>query len=202
MKRQNNLDNFFIPLSRIILVIPIFAIIIALFFRTTGKLTLTSKQTIPSPIPTIMVPTPTPEIKIDLQGPYMCAKTDGASKVTVNIKNKQIYAQIMRDNTSDYVLLKGDCLYRWQGYRGDKTCGISQFMTLYDTMSAFGAVNAKTIMDAIASSGFASASDEAMLGDVMQTCQKQEVAESIFVVPTNVTFKDSQLLKDMKPLTQ
>jgi hypothetical protein len=98
VNKTNSLDNFFILVSRAVIIIPIFIFIFALIFKFN--------QSKPSNIYSIISPTvfisPTlsiiNKIPIDLIGPWVCQYQEGQKQYNLSIKNKNIILQVKENN--------------------------------------------------------------------------------------------------------
>jgi hypothetical protein len=142
-------------LSKFVIFLPL--IIIALFVivpsRNTPKLPVA--EAIPTPSQSI------PKKNIDLNGPYDCAYEDTDLKAQVYIKQKKISATLT-DTKTHYLLLNKDCIYTWDigATQGKKTCGIGQYLSLYDLV---GSTMDMSSMLPMLLQSFTSASSSAML---------------------------------------
>jgi len=206
MKQQKNLDSIFFPLSRIIIIIPIVVLLVALYFKISENKTLSyNKSPVATPTTVLQVQSePSMPVKknsvdnslnLDLTGPYQCEDTQASHSAKLYIKNKNIYASIVENQQRQDFLLKGDCIYRWSGYKGEKSCGISEYVGLYETLSAVGFMSFDTLFEKGMEMGGMSASSEASLKRTINSCKKQIVADSIFTYPSNVVFKEGDLLR-------
>lgn len=186
--------------SKIVIIIPLVVLALAVFFQLQQKVSVLNKKTaVSSTLPTSILPSlsPTPvNVKINLKGPFICNYQDKESSVSAQIKNGNAYIQLMRDH-GENILLNGDCVYKWEPNRttGDKMCGISNYLFLYETMSAVGGE-----MDIGSLLGLLQLSDKKdetlnaeYIQKVVNTCKKQEVKDSIFTIPSRVSFKETKV---------
>lgn len=206
MKYKLNLDRLFQPLSKAVIIIPVAVVIIALFFKVYDKM-LPYRQVVPSPTPTPVSQPNDQEVtassaantSININGSYSCQLVKADQTAKINIKNKRVYGELTTINTSQHFLLNGDCFYEWKAYNGEKTCGLSQMMDMYEAAASLGALDFNAIIAAIISSGYVPASNEAILKETVDTCQKVPVPDNVFSLPANIVFKENDTLKNLVP---
>lgn len=101
----------------------------------------------------------------------------------------------MKGERKDNVLVKGDCYYKWNTgeFTGDKMCGISTYISLYETISAVsGGMDLGTLLSFSQMSDVKTASISAdFLQKTVESCKKVEVNDSVFTVPTTIRFKET-----------
>ncbi len=185
--------------SKAVILIPVIIVLLAVFFNITQKITVADKTitatptVTPSPVP--LIPTE-PPIRLDLKGPLMCIYSEKLSSANVMIKNENINIQLRGDH-SENILVNGDCAYKWEPTKriGQKMCGISSYIKIYESFSSLGQLNLDSLL------GFLQLSDSTadknlpskeFLQHVINSCQKQDVKDSSFIVPKIVTFKESK----------
>ncbi len=114
----NNLDSFFSFVSKAVIIIPIFVLIISLFLKFNSPKNSSSSSNPVCTGQTCLTPTKIPisqnnAFKFDLKGPIVCNN--------LFIKDKKV---LLKNKLINY-LLNGDCLYIWDGDKGkgEKKCG-------------------------------------------------------------------------------
>jgi hypothetical protein len=184
--------------SKVVIIIPLVILFLAVVLQLQQRVPfLNSKSKIsPTPVLKPLSPTPPPvtsKVKIDLNGPYMCSYADKQQSAQVYIKNKNILIQMMQAH-GENILINGDCYYKWEPnqFTGDKMCGVSTYLGLYETMSALGGVDIGSVLSIAHLSddkGAALSSD--FIENVVNSCKKQEVSDTVFAIPRTVSFKDT-----------
>ncbi len=163
------------------------------------KLQSLSQSVTPTSIPPI-VPTsqPNTSINLDLNGPLSCQGKVDEITYTVAIKNKQILAAIVQNKKQNNFLVSGDCLYQWaEGlYAGQKTCGIGQYLSLFESLNRLGIVNINTIFNYLPKLGLQSKLpvDPNQIQSILSSCKKQPVDDRLFSVPKTVLFKSGSFI--------
>ncbi len=196
MKTNLAIDQFFHLVSRYIIFIPILVIGVALFlkFDQPSKIQSLQQTTTPTILPTA-VPTsqPNTSINLDLNGPLSCQGKVDEITYTVAIKNKQILAAIVQNKKQNNFLISGDCLYQWEEglYVGQKTCGLGQYLSLFESLNSLGIVNANIILDYLPKLGLQSKLpfDPNQIHTILSSCKKQPVDDRLFSIPKTVLFK-------------
>jgi len=192
-------DDIFSVLSKLTIIVPLVVIVVALLIKFNNKSAnnyLTSSQSLIKLSPTIKL-SQTNNLKIDLIGPWKCDfNLDGAS-VSAVIKNKQAFAQIEKNKTIEYYSLNGDCLYHWQvqKYSGDKHCGLSPIISVVEMMTSFGGgLDFKALSNNFSQMGMGKSMFDSLKNiDFNKNCQKKEPPLNIFIVPTNILFKNIEI---------
>lgn|GEM_PF-3597464 len=192
MKNDRLLTTFHY-LSYGVIILPIIIILAAVVskFYQKPRPTTSSKIVSPKINPPISIqPTITPaaQVRIDFAGPWHCQK-DG---VEISVKNRNIYASTSTDN----YLLQGDCLYIWghKQYTGEKICGLSPYLSVLESIGQVGLINQQTLLktasDLLGADQVASQADSFF--NVLSSCQKQSVQDSVFQLPRQVLFKNKE----------
>ena len=184
--------------SKAVILIPVVIILSAVFINVTQRITVADKTitvtptATPSPVPV----SPTiPPLTLDLKGPSTCVYSEKHSSANVLIKNENINIQLRGDH-SENILVNGDCAYKWEPtrYIGQKMCGVASYIKIYESFSSVGRLDLDSVL------GFLQLSDSSadknipskeFLQHVINSCQKQDVKDSSFIVPRNITFKES-----------
>ncbi len=173
-----NLHNFFSFISKAVIIIPIFILIISLFLKFGQSKTGLINQT-PTKVqtPNLGVSTKNNDFKFDLKGPIVCD--------SLFIKDKKI---LLKNKSTNYIL-NGDCLYIWETgkFNGEKKCGLSSYVSLAETyldfMSVDDLINNNLIKDKIKNK-------DIDLWKVIKSCKREEIKDKIiFNVPKNILFK-------------
>lgn len=139
----------------------------------------------------------------NLQGPLICSYKDNKENLDLKayIKNKQIYVETPHQGEQERILIAGDCLYNWDEGEatGTKMCGVSQYMSLFESLAKLGLVDPTTLLRALSEmrpSGFQEAPSEMKtIQNLNQICIKGEIKDSIFEIPINVQFKEEMMVK-------
>lgn len=131
----------------------------------------------------------------DLKGPLVCSYSSADFTATAQIHNKNIYLKhTQKEAGTGYVLINNETLYLWEqgSYQGKKVGNVGQYLNLFDTFSMF------TTPDMLfsllpQSSGTKMAPDQ--ISAFTDSCQKKEVDDVIFTVPTAVKFTETDIQK-------
>ncbi|MBP9690581.1 hypothetical protein KBD81_00715 [Candidatus Woesebacteria bacterium] len=141
-------------------------------------------------------------VKFDLDGPLVCDYKDAETTVTVRVLSKNIlvkYAQLQTESGKAFnVLVKDGVLYMWdQGsYEGKKVSGIGQYLSLFDSFSAF--TTPDMILSMIPQADGKKLSPQQVSG-LKDSCSPEKVDETIFVIPKAVQFVETDLKKVQVP---
>ncbi|KKP34471.1 MAG: hypothetical protein UR23_C0037G0012 [Candidatus Roizmanbacteria bacterium GW2011_GWA2_32_13] len=181
MKKINtdNLDSFFSFISKAIIVIPIFILIISLFLKFSSPknsvTTLNSRLT-PTEIPISQ----NNSFKFDLKGPIVCDD--------LFIKDKKV---LLKNKLINY-LLNGDCLYIWEEGKinGKKKCGLTNYVNMAENYLGFfninDLINNNLVKDSVKDQNI-------YLTNVVKSCKKGEIKNNfIFEVPLKVLFSNKK----------
>ena len=190
-------------ISKGVIIFPIAIVIISLFFKFTappsknvvGKNVITptiSKEEVDS-LMDILEKKDVDSDKLDLEGPWICDFSSEDASISAYIKDKEIYVKTKRENLADNLLISGDCYYEWQEgiLEGKKTCGISSFISIFETMTNFGLISYDAIFPYISqlAVGDSISTDEADIKRMTDSCEKQVVEDIVFEIPNNINFK-------------
>ncbi len=127
-------------------------------------------------------------IKIDINGSYIC-KT---ASMSAYIKNKQVRATNTNATSTEEFLFNGDCVYAWlKGQKtGTNSCGYGQYLAVYEMFG--GSIDLNTILPYMGSFQKTVGSSEGLLS-ITQSCKPDTtIADSVFVLPKNITFSSSK----------
>jgi len=174
VNNTNNLDNFFSFVSKAVIIIPIFILIISLFFKFSSP--KNSASSLNQVTPTI-IPIKNNSFKFNLKGPIVCN--------SLFIQNKKV---LFKDKLINY-LLNGDCLYIWETGKtnGEKKCSLLNYVNMAE--SYLGFLNINDLVDNNLVKDFIK-DKNINVDDVINSCKKKEIKyNSIFNVPKNILFK-------------
>lgn len=189
MRSSQFLDEFFYYSSKIILLVPFILIIFGLIirFNQNNEKNIIRQEENLIPTPTIVL---SPKIKkttsFNLQGPLFCQLTNKDASISAYIKDKKIFAKVVKKEGQENFLVKEDCLYLWQEgqYTGEKICGIGRYLNLvvglpfFDFSSALGNKNNDLFK-------------ELNLAQLISSCQAKNIEDKIFMLPPRVIFKNN-----------
>ncbi len=173
------MDDFFSFISKAVIIIPIFVLVVSLFFKFNQTKTSTnlsnnlydgqSRLT-----PTIMK---TNSIKFNLTGPIICDN--------LFIQDKKIF---LKNKTINY-LLNGDCLYIWETgkFIGEKKCGLTSYVNMAENYLGFlnidDLINNNLVKDKIKNK-------DIDLEKIIKSCKRGEIKDkNIFEIPKKIVFK-------------
>lgn len=191
-------------LPKIIISIPIIVVAIAIFLRTDEKKANVYVPQNPEPeITSTQSDEPTPinsfpegqdtKNNLNLIGPFICGFKDKDMSVDFQIKNKNIFGKIDKNNIENNFLIKDDCLYTWETgkYRGEKICEIGQYLSIFELASSFMSSDAlfSTMLGAVPNMNIS----EQGISTLVNSCKKNEVDTKNFILPENIIFKTGSL---------
>jgi hypothetical protein len=207
------LENFFLKTSKGLIWFPIIALVIIFLMKSQEQKPVTTYSQHITPtislMPTLkqtafesVLATPKVSTKeaISLTGPYKCMYSDKETSIVTYIKNKNIYVEITKDKALEKVLINGDCLYHWNGSvrTGEKMCGISQYISLIEGLSQSGLLSIDDLFTSISQEKSDIGVNSSNAKSLAQSCEKHIIADSMFVVPRNIIFKDSAAISPTK----
>jgi hypothetical protein len=127
--------------------------------------------------------------KLDLQGPWSCTTNTNDGSTKLYIQNGKVKFVSTTGGTTENTLLSGDCLYTWSANAGTKQCGLGQYMDLFATLlPGTEAIDIGSIIEEQMQDDEAQARAYASL---RASCQKTQVAESVFAIPQSVGWDES-----------
>lgn len=192
---KDNLLDIFSALSKIIIIIPIVVVLVALIFKFNKK---NSPQLIKFSLPPTITPKivqKPPQLKIDLKGPLTCIGNINDASISAFIKDKKIKVIVDKNKEKENILISGDCFYNWDEgeFSGKRICGLSSVISLAETMTNFGGLGADLLFSQLNNLGISNqiATDQAKIAKLVNTCKKDVIDEKVFVVPTNILFKNN-----------
>ncbi|OGK10705.1 hypothetical protein A2767_04465 [Candidatus Roizmanbacteria bacterium RIFCSPHIGHO2_01_FULL_35_10] len=209
MKENRQLDDFFHSVSRFIIIVPIIIVVVAIFLKLVNGTSRQKgfKEYSLTPTPTKsqniidslnMSKKSSPSAKFNFTGPLVCDFTSDVVNVNAYVKNKRIYIKMDEKNIISNYLLNGDCVYIWKNgtYSGEKVCGISQQVSIFEGLLASGFLDPNMIFGSLGKlfnlPSIGGSQDT--LKSAMSTCKNEEVPETIkFDIPKNVLFKNKVL---------
>ncbi|VVA44449.1 conserved hypothetical protein [Candidatus Roizmanbacteria bacterium] len=176
------MDDFFSFISKTVIIIPIFILIISLFLKfnqpkksTTTLNNLYEGQSLLTP--TTITTVNNNSFKFDLQGPIVCEN--------LFIQNKKI---LLKNKLTNY-LLNGDCLYIWESGKanGEMRCSLSNYIKMAESYLGnfnIGDLVTNNLMKDLINN------KDINLESVVKSCKREAIKDSsIFNIPTKVLFK-------------
>ena len=176
------MDDFFSFVSKAVLIIPIFILIVSLFLKFNQPKTglIKPKIGLINQTPTIIPIVKKNDFKFNLQGPIVCDN--------LFIQNKKVF---LKNETTNY-LLNGDCLYIWEKGKtsGEKKCSLSNYVNLAENYLGFFStddlINNNLVKEFIKDKNI-------NLTDVIKSCKNEKIKDvSIFEIPKQVVFSDKK----------
>ncbi len=185
-------------ISRFVIFLPIIVLILAFFINSSSqKATFLAEQVTPTIISQDVIvkkkqSTAKTNMKLDLNGPYRCVYKDKTIDADISIKNKNVYAVYKTKNTTATAVLKGDCAYNWEQNKltGEKMCGISQYISIFEMLSSWNIMSFDSLSSMISEAQPGMSIDSSVMSNIAESCKKEEVNDSLFVVPTTISFSD------------
>jgi len=182
-------DDFFYFFSKIAIFFPLVLIITGLILKFNQKQEYSSFNQNLSPTKIFFSPTPKiSKLTIDLKGPWQCLFQNQQSTVAAYIKDRKIKVEIKNNREKSYFLIENDCLYQWiEGqFSGDKSCGLGSYLDLTESILK----NNQMFFDLFLKQFKEFSQENFSLEDI---CKKENVEESIFLVPAKVLFRNKPL---------
>lgn len=173
------MDDFFSYVSKAVIVIPIFILIISLFFKFNtpkNRLDLPAGRQV-NQAPTIKPIAQNNSFKFDLKGPILCDN--------LFIKDKKV---LLKNKITNY-LLNGDCLYIWEAGKstGEKKCGLSNYVSMAENYLGFLSINDLINNDLVKDK---IKNKDIDLNAAVKSCKRGEIKDkSIFEIPKKIIFK-------------
>lgn len=170
------LDTFFSFVSKAVIIIPIFVLIISLFLKINtpkNSASLLSPAT-PTTIPIVQNST----FKFDLKGPIVCD--------TLFIQDKKIF---FKNKLTNY-LLKDDCFYIWETgkFNGERKCNLSNYINMAENYLGFFNIN--DLVDNNLVKNFIK-NKNINVESVVKSCKREVIKDkNIFEIPRQVLFKN------------
>lgn len=196
--KHENVHGFFHNVSRLTIILPIIIIALGIILKPTNEqspqVQSGAYRAPPLISPTEPIDQTPPGVPINLTGPLVCMFDPQSGYTgTMYIKNKNIYATVLPQDevATASVLLKDDCVYKWQtgSTTGVKICSISQYVNIISMLSNFKMLDANTIMTVITQFGQANGAQNIPKNVPPPTCQTEAIADSIFTLPKSVRFQ-------------
>lgn len=188
-------------LSRFIIFLPLVIVFVSLYFKySTPKRSALNTITVPAITPATekktdlmdLMKSGSTEAKIDLNGSYTCEYNGNNKIVNVSIKSKKVYVEFTTNNLTDMALITGDCGYKWQKgkFSGVKMCGVTQLMSIYESLSSLPFLGSKALFTMLENINPSVKITPEEITAISNSCKKQEVEDSIFTIPTNISFEN------------
>lgn len=165
---NENISDFFSFVSKAVIILPIFIVIISLFlkFNVPKKSTTITNTISPTVIP-----------KFDLKGPIVCD--------SLFIQDKKV---LLKNKSTNY-LLNGDCLYIWDEGKtsGERKCSLSNYISMAENY--LGIFDIENIINNNLVKDFIKDKD-IDLKEITKSCQRKAIKDDlIFNIPKKVLFK-------------
>lgn len=125
--------------------------------------------------------------KLDLTGPWQCAVSEAAGEyASLSIANSRMRLEYSGVSSTQNMLFDGDCMYTWESTSGSKQCGMSQYLTILQSLMGTEGLDVAQLLLA---DGFdtSNGQDSKMLS-LLRSCQQSAVNESVFRPPLGVNF--------------
>ncbi len=190
-------------ISRFVIFLPIIVVLLAFVANSSSdkKLSLAEQIT-----PTIVSQqsivnkkiSGSKKIELNLNGPYHCVYKDNSIDADISIKNKNLYATYKSKDVTSTIVVKGDCAYMWKqgAVTGEKMCGIGQYISMFEMLSSWNIMSFDSLSSMIGEVQPGMTIDSSVMSNIANSCKKQEITDTIFVVPTGITFTD---MKSISP---
>lgn len=209
--KQENIESPLYNISRLAVIIPIFILITGVSFKILGFSSnpvpqqvaqLEPSPTTPTaqninPLSNVIPQSSADEPKIDLKGSWSCKmQSNTTDSYMLEIKNYNIAAVFNSNAATQHLIVKGDCAYYWKTsttvQRGQKMCGISQYISMFDLFSQFNISSPDMLLNMLpnAVSQLLPIPKNLDLKALMKSCVKDTVADTVFIVPSNISFVD------------
>ena len=137
---------------------------------------MTQEPNPPSDLPTI-----------DIIGPWTCVYEQDGSSIQLYIQNKLVKLVSSSGGGTERTLLNGDCLYTWGGAKNTKQCGIGQYVDIFTSMAGTDGLDIGSMI----ASDVTDNAQAQIYENLIRTCQKTPVAQSVFTVPEGVKWDES-----------
>lgn len=205
-------------IAKATIIVPLIIILIASILRFS-QATYNSNTKAPT-VPTSVMNTPSPNISsgftidatdriqslflpdfsgksIDLKGPYVCSVVDIEKEINVFIKDRQIYIKYKTSDNTNFILVKEDCIHKWGNTekQGRKFCKIDQYLSMFDSLSSLPLFSTEILFTLITKLESSSNQriDSEGVKKLVNSCEKQDLVDNIFTLPTNITFIEEKL---------
>lgn len=206
---RQNLDSLFQILSRVIIIVPLVAILIALILKLSGNQNLTINSLQSAPTPTKIQSNPLSNLpqsfkmssdsaKFNLQGPLICSYITDSASMSAYIKDKRVLFKAFEKNSTQNILLKDDCIYIWQmgNFSGEKICGISQYVGLAESFLSIGIFDPSLILNSVGKvipiPSLPAGQDS--IKTLLNSCRNESIPKAVqFAVPNNILFKNKKI---------
>lgn len=195
--------------SRYIIFVPVVIFILALYIHySSPKQSSINSTTIPSVQPkqngldTVKTKSASSNNKLDLKGPYKCQYKTNDMDISAYILNRKVYVELTQNKKTDYILLNGDCGYKWvKGEnKGEKMCGVGTYVSMIESFSSMPFFNINSMFSMVGQFSPSMNLEPAQLAQVAESCKKETVEDMVFTIPTTIIFSDIQ--KISPPVSQ
>lgn len=188
-------DSFFTQFSKIVVILPIIILILGIWIKysSSNKKNPSMIDFFPSPTRVKIspsLPQKSSREKFNLTGPLICQYQTKESSTSAFIKNKKILIKTRTKNEIKNFLISDDCLYLWQEkkYNGERLCGIGGYLNLVQSLPFFN------FSDFLKGNEFNNQFGKSFdFNNLLNSCQKKEIEEELFLIPKNIIFKNISL---------
>lgn len=193
------LDTFFHYASKAIIAIPIAILIIAVVMKGSQNKTdmITIPSITPSPIYTITQTPSKPNLllklkestiaaQLTLKDNFHCILNENNSKIQFSVLNKQVYVDYKSSKINQSGVFQKDCFYSWDNMtkKGVKICNLGSIVMFIENTPFSNLFSNQIVAPFIKGR-------EGEVLKVVETCRKTNAGnQSLFYVPTNITFSD------------
>jgi hypothetical protein len=191
--------------SRFVMIAPVVILVLGILTSLYNRYQLTQAQQLQQQYikisPSVsLTPKPTTvklnSIKLDLKGPFTCQYSENQASLSAFIENREI-AFVSRSATeSSYMVVSGDCAYRWtdSSTEGLKVCGMKTYLDAAEAMAGFGLLSVDKAIETFSGmSDSPLATNEALMTQFANSCKKEAITGQPFTIPTTVTFTEEDI---------
>jgi hypothetical protein len=192
-------------ISRFVIIAPVVILILGILTSLYNRYQVSQAQHLQQQYISIsqalsLTPNPTTvkpkSIKLDLKGPFICQYSENQASLSAFIKNREV-AFVSRNATdSSYLVVTGDCVYRWTNSnpKGVKVCEMKTYLDLVEAMAGFGLLSVDKAIETFSGmSDLPLATNEALITQFANSCKKQEIVGQPFTIPQTVTFTEETI---------
>ncbi len=166
-----------------------------IFDQANGELgTGSGRLATPSAYPTLPEDIPTNDTglsstlpTIDMIGPWTCRVDRDGNSIQMYIQDKKVKFVSGSAGRTERTLLNGDCIYTWGGNTNTKQCGIGQYIEIFTSMAGADGFDVGSLL----AGDMTGDTETAVYADLVRSCQKTPVAQSVFTVPEGLQWEES-----------
>lgn len=190
------------PLLKIMFIIPIGIVLFSLIFNL-GRQEQTSNMTqnefaqeekmpfqesLSATSSSHMITTQKPEKPFDFVTPQECTYAQEDFSVSAHISERRVRATLMRDESTQNVLVTNSCMYIWeQGQTtGSQMCNIEQYLSLLELFSKY--TGNESWLSYLPQEYMPTHIGQNEVSDVFSSCTPAIVDEALFRMPRGIRF--------------